>query len=439
MRIENVSADQRVSTRIEADTIAVVGLGYVGLPLAVRLGEVFSRVVGFDLSGQRVARLNDGVDDTGEIGHERLAASNLVFSVDPAILASASIYIVAVPTPIRPDKRPDLTPLESACRTIAPHLGKGDLVIFESTVYPGVTEDICGPILEAGSDLRAGYDFNLGYSPERINPGDQVNRLETIVKVVSADTPAALDRVASLYGRVIDAGVFRCSSIRVAEAAKVMENTQRDVNIALMNELSVICQRIGISANEVIDAAATKWNFAPFRPGLVGGHCIGVDPYYIAALAEELGHHPEVILAGRRLNDSMVNQVATALIRRLVLRGGAVRAARVGLFGLSFKADVPDLRNSKAIELVTALGGFGLSVMVSDAVCAPDAVEASGLSLTDPNEMHDLDLLVVAADHKAYLEDPAFPGRVKPDGIFADIRGAFRGRTLPAGVDYWSL
>jgi UDP-N-acetyl-D-galactosamine dehydrogenase len=421
------------------ESVAVIGLGYVGLPLAVRLAEKFENVLGFDISETRIDRLKSGFDDTREVVRERLQESGLRVSSSTADLAEATFFIVAVPTPITNSKQPDLRPLEQACRTVGPYLKKRDIVVFESTVYPGVTENFCGPLLSEISGLRAGVDFNLGYSPERINPGDKVNTLETIVKNVSADTPEALDRVAAVYGAAVDAGVFRCSSIRVAEASKVMENTQRDVNIALMNELSLICQRIGVSSNEVIDAASTKWNFVPFRAGLVGGHCIGVDPYYLAALSEQVGHHPEIILAGRRLNDAMVSHVANALMRRLVMRGGPVRSARVGFFGITFKENVPDLRNSKAIELIAALASFGLHVMASDACSSVDEAAREGVTLVDASELVDLDLLVVAVPHREYLVEPEFVKRLRPDGVFGDIRGAFRQHAMPSGISYWSL
>ncbi|MBW6507623.1 MAG: nucleotide sugar dehydrogenase [Rhodobacteraceae bacterium] len=427
------------NARIDSETVAVIGLGYVGLPLAVRLAEIYRNVLGFELSNHRVDQLRKGIDVTLEVDNDRLLASGLNVSADSADLADATFYVVAVPTPITEEKRPDLRPLESACKVIGPYLRAGNVVVFESTVYPGLTEEFCGPLLEQGSGLICGKDFNLGYSPERINPGDKTHQLETIVKPVSADSPEALARVAALYERVVTAGIYRCSSIKVAEAAKVMENTQRDLNIALMNELSQICEKIGISTNEVIDAASTKWNFMPFRPGLVGGHCIGVDPYYMAALSERVGHHPEVILAGRRLNDAMPERVAASLIKRLALRGGPLRGARVGFFGVTFKENIPDLRNSKSIELINELEKFGLHIWVGDAVCDPEDAARQGVSLTDPDKIRDLDMMVMAVAHDAYRQDPDFLARLKPDGVLCDIRGIFRGRDLPKTMDYWSL
>ena len=428
-----------LSPKMTNEVVAIVGLGYVGLPLAVRIAELYENVIGFDLSEGRVAELNSGIDSTFEVENDRLKASNLIATSKAEDLAKATFYIVAVPTPITDDKHPDLRPLEKACELVGPNLTAGDIVVFESTVYPGVTEDYCGPLLEKYSGLKCGDDFSLGYSPERINPGDKVHRLETIVKPVSADSAEALDRAAALYDLVVDAGTHKCTSIKVAETAKVMENTQRDVNIALMNELSLICEKIGISTNEVIDAASTKWNFMPFRPGLVGGHCIGVDPYYIAALAEKAGHHPEVILAGRRLNDKMPEHVAASLIKQLALRGGALRGARVGFFGVTFKENVPDLRNSKSIDLITELETFGLHVMVNDAVATADQAARYGVTFTDDAEITDLDLMVVAVAHDEYRDNPALLARLKDDGILCDMRGIYREAALPETLGYWSL
>lgn len=428
-----------LSERSDGESVAIIGLGYVGLPLAVRLAERYRTVLGFDLSKDRVKQLNQGVDLTLEVDNDRLAASGLRASADPADLAGATFYIVAVPTPITDDKRPDLAPLDSACRIIGPNLRPGNVVVFESTVYPGLTEEFCAPLLEKMSGLVHRTDFNIGYSPERINPGDKVHRLETIIKPVSGDTPETLERVAALYERIVDAGVYRCSSIKVAEAAKVMENTQRDVNIALMNELSQVCDKIGISTQEVIDAASSKWNFMPFRPGLVGGHCIGVDPYYMAALSERVGHHPEVILAGRRLNDAMPERIASALIRRLACRGGALRGARVGFFGVTFKENVPDLRNSKAIELIHKLEEFGLHIMATDPHCDPSNALGDGIDLVDPETIRDLDMMIVAVAHDVYRTDPAMLGRLKPDGLLGDLRGIFRRSDLPETAHYYSL
>lgn len=421
------------------ETIAVVGLGYVGLPLAVSLCEKYGPVTGFDISADRVAALNAGEDATNEIARDRLVASGLRATNDAAALSGASFYIVTVPTPITDSKQPNLDPLRGACQTIGPHLAKGDVVVFESTVYPGVTEDVCGPILADLSGLTPSQDFYLGYSPERINPGDKVNTVETIIKNIAADRPETLDRLEAVYGQIVDAGTFRCTSIKVAEAAKVLENTQRDINIALMNELSLICQRIGVPTLEVIEAAASKWNFVPFYPGLVGGHCIGVDPYYLAYLGQKLGLHPDVILAGRRINDAMTHEISAELIKRLVSRGGSVRSARVACLGVTFKENVPDLRNSKAIELIETLRQYGLDVLVHDPVCSVPEVRSLGLEIVGRDEIRDLDCLILAAPHKTFLDDDALLDSLKPNAIFADIKGVFRKADLPPTVDYWML
>lgn len=421
------------------ENIAVIGLGYVGFPLSISLAKKFENVIGFDISAHRVESLQAGSDYTCEIGDEVIAASRLSISNGPEDLAAATFYIVTVPTPVSKNKRPDLSPLRSACQTVGQYLSKDDIVVFESTVYPGVTEDICGPLLEKASGMKAGVDFFLGYSPERINPGDRNNPLEKIVKNVSGDTPETLERVAAVYEAIITAGIFRASSIKVAEASKVIENTQRDINIALMNELALICDRIDISSMDVIEAASTKWNFIPFTPGLVGGHCIGVDPYYLASLSEEVGHHPNVILSGRRMNDSMTSFVASTILKKLALRGGSLRNARVGVFGIAFKENVPDIRNSKAIELIDELKSFGLTVLVNDPhVSEKDAMHA-GIEIASQADMQNLDLAVVATAHREYLEDPNFLNFLLPDGMLIDIKSAFRTKARPEGTGYWSL
>jgi len=422
-----------------SEKIAVIGLGYVGFPLAIALAEKYETVAGFDISDHRVATLRKGVDFTDEINSERMAASGLFVTSKAEDIANATFYIVTVPTPVSESKRPDFGPLRSACAIIGKYLSKGDVVVFESTVYPGVTEDLCGPLLEESSGLKAGVDFNLGYSPERINPGDRDNPLEKIVKNVSGDTPETLERVAAIYEVIITAGIYKASSIKVAEASKVIENTQRDINIALMNELAMICNRIGISTTEVIEAASTKWNFIPFTPGLVGGHCIGVDPYYLAALSEELGHHPEVILSGRRVNDSMVTYIANVILKKLALRDSSIRKARIGVFGISFKENVPDIRNSKAIELINELKSFGLTIMVNDPhVSRADAMR-EGIELVDMSETQNLDLAVMIAPHKEYLDNPDFLNCLSSDGVLIDIKSVFKDRVLPEASDYWSL
>src|SRR4051812_43481800 len=349
-----------------AERIAVVGLGYVGLPVALAFARKFPGTIGFDINVEKVNSLKAGVDRTGETSSEELKASKLQMTHDPAELRQATFFVVAVPTPVDVDNRPDLTPVVKASETVAKALKKGDVVVYESTVYPGVTEEVCGPILAKLSGLKQGVDFKLGYSPERINPGDKQHTLERITKVVSGEDEATLERVAAAYGAIVDAGIHRAPSIKVAEAAKVIENTQRDINIALMNELSMIFDRMGIRTADVLAAAGTKWNFLKFRPGLVGGHCIGVDPYYLTTKAQQLGYQPEVILAGRRVNDNMGRYVAQRLVKLLVNADIPVRSARVGILGLTFKEDVNDIRNSKVPGIATELREFGIQPMVHD-------------------------------------------------------------------------
>ena len=421
------------------EKVATIGLGYVGLPVALAFARRYEGAIGFDIDPRRVAELESGHDRTGEVTSDELRASTLAFSADPQALAEATAYVVAVPTPIDADRRPDLRPVISASRTIAPFLRPGDLVVYESTVYPGVTEDVCAPILCEGSGLSRDQ-IQLGYSPERINPGDKEHRLETIVKVVSGDSDAARDRVAALYGAIVDAGIHVAPSIRAAEAAKVIENTQRDLNIALMNELAIIFDRLGIRTVDVLAAAGTKWNFLPFRPGLVGGHCIGVDPYYLTAKAESVGYHPEVILAGRRVNDGMGGFVARKLVKMLIERNLPVRGARVGVLGLTFKENVPDLRNSRVPDILQELRDFGIEALVHDPMADPEeARHEFGLTLSPLEEMKDLDGVILAVAHDKYLSDlPKLLGLVVDDGVVVDVKSALD----PASVgdrQYWSL
>lgn len=432
-------ARPRAQKKFTHERIAVIGLGYVGLPLAVCLSRKFDTVVGLDISAKRVRQLQSGRDRTNEVKADDLARSDLKITGSSPGIAAATFYIVTVPTPITAANQPDLSPLQAACRTIGTYLRQGDIVVFESTVYPGVTEDVCGPILAEMSGLRCGRDFHLGYSPERINPGDTTNTIEKITKVVAGDCGETLERMVAVYGQIIAAGLHRATSIKVAEGAKVLENTQRDVNIALMNELSLICDKIGINTHDVIAAAATKWNFLPFTPGLVGGHCIGVDPYYLASLAEQVGLHPQVILSGRRLNDGMVSHVAHSALRLLIELGGDVSASKIGVFGISFKENVPDIRNSKALELVNNLRGFGLSPLVHDPLCPKVAAQAHQITLSPLEQMGDLDLMIVAGAHSVYLDDPNFLSLLKESGALMDIRGEFRGRPEASSRRYWSL
>jgi UDP-N-acetyl-D-galactosamine dehydrogenase len=352
----------------QKDRIAVIGLGYVGLPVALAFAKKFPDTVGFDINLEKVEALRRGIDQTGEVSADDLKLSSLKITSNPDHLANANFFIVVVPTPIDRNHRPNLTPLLKASETVGKMLKRGAVVVYESTVYPGVTEEICGPVLAKVSGLKQGIDFKLGYSPERINPGDKAHSLEKIVKVVAGEDAETLERVARVYKTIIDAGVYRSPSIKVAEAAKVIENTQRDLNIALMNELALICDRLGLSTRDILAAANTKWNFLPFTPGLVGGHCIGVDPYYLTTKAEEVGYHPQVILAGRRINDSMGAYLGQRLVKLLVQANLSTKGARVGILGLTFKENVPDLRNSRVPDIVTELRQFGIEPLVHDSL-----------------------------------------------------------------------
>lgn len=424
--------------------VAVVGLGYVGLPLAVALSQRFS-VIGFDISAKRIAELESGQDHTLEVAPEKLAQAKIQFTSDPSNLRQAGVIIIAVPTPIDNHRNPDLAPVESASKLVGANMGEGCIVVYESTVYPGLTEEICAPILEAQSGLKLNEGFFLGYSPERINPGDRVHTLETITKIVSGSTPQAADLLAKLYGTIVKAGVHRASSIRVAEAAKVIENTQRDLNIALMNELAIIFAHMGIDTREVLEAAGTKWNFLPFRPGLVGGHCIGVDPYYLTFKAEELGFHPEVILAGRRTNDRMGKYLAECAIKRLIKAGRKVNGCRIGILGLTFKENVPDLRNTRVVDVIAELKDYGAEVIVHDPMADAAAARVEyGVDLAPLEEFRNLDALVLAVAHNDYAGlDPwslkeffASP----ENAIVIDAKAFFNPAAMKqAGVDYWRL
>jgi UDP-N-acetyl-D-galactosamine dehydrogenase len=421
---------------------AVIGLGYVGLPVALALARHFEPVIGFDVAERRVATLRRGEDWTGEVTPADLEATTLRLTSDARDLAAASFFIVTVPTPIDADRRPDLRPLDSACRVVGPALQPGAVVVFESTVYPGLTRELCGSILAETSGLRQGVDFKLGYSPERINPGDRVHRLETITKIVSGEDEETLERVAAVYGKIVTAGLHRASSIEVAEAAKVIENTQRDLNIALMNELAIIFDRLGISTMEVLRAAATKWNFMPFTPGLVGGHCIGVDPYYLTTKAEAVGYHPQVILAGRRINDSMGAYVAQRLVKMLIATDHRVKGTRIGILGLAFKENVPDLRNSRVPDIVAELRAFGIEAMVHDPLAnAEEARHEYGLELRTMSALHDLDGLVIAVPHREFHVDgfAAALATLAPGGVLIDVKSAVDRALVPPGIAYWSL
>ncbi|WP_137936341.1 nucleotide sugar dehydrogenase [Chitinivorax sp. B] len=423
--------------------IAVVGLGYVGLPLAVEFGKKH-RTIGFDLSVDKIEAYKRFVDPTGEVSTEDLKASTgLEPTTDASKLGEADFIIVAVPTPVDDAHRPDFSPLVSASRSVGANMKRGAIVVYESTVYPGATEEECVPVLEKHSGMKWGVDFQVGYSPERINPGDKEHTLTRIVKVVSGDTPETLEKVAAVYASVITAGVYKASSIKVAEAAKVIENTQRDLNIALMNELALIFDRIGIDTLEVLQAAGTKWNFLPFRPGLVGGHCIGVDPYYLTYKADKLGYHPQVILAGRRINDGMGKFVAEQTVKHMIHNGSGVKGAKVIVFGLTFKENCPDLRNSKVVDIVTELKSYGIDVIVHDPVpVAAEAEHEYGLSLTEWEALPQADAVVMAVAHKEFLARPLsdFQTKLKAGGVFVDVKSQFDlAKLREAGLTVWRL
>ncbi len=433
-------------------TVAVVGLGYVGLPLAAAFGRVLP-TIGFDLNEEKLSQYRTGLDPSGEVDSAAFAAAeHLEFTGDPARLGEATVVIVVVPTPIDEAHQPDLSPLQGACKTVATYLRPGMTVVFESTVYPGCTEEICVPILQAGSGLPwagapgAASDvdgFHVGYSPERINPGDKVHRLETITKVVSGDTHETLQRLAGLYEMVVEAGVHRAASIKVAEAAKVIENTQRDLNISLMNELALIFNRLEIDTLDVLEAAGTKWNFLPFRPGLVGGHCIGVDPYYLTHRAEAAGHHPQVILAGRQTNDGMGKFIAEQAIKRLAKTGKPIQQTPVTVLGLTFKENCPDLRNSRVIDVVDELREYGCDVQVHDPLA--DSAEARreyGLELVPWDELKPAGVLVLAVPHKDYLERDVdiYRGLLEEGATVMDVKCVLdRNACREAGLLLWRL
>jgi UDP-N-acetyl-D-galactosamine dehydrogenase len=421
--------------------IAVIGLGYVGLPLAVALARRFQPVFGFDSSAQRLSELRGSIDRTGEISSEQLRAGTLQFADNTSDLRGCSLFILAVPTPVDDERRPDLRPLIEACRTVGAAMQAGSVIVVESTVYPGLTREICGPILAETSGLRAGIDFHLGYSPERINPGDKQHRLETIVKVIAGETPETVERLAAVYGAIIPAGIYRAPSIEVAEAAKVIENIQRDLNIALMNELAMIFDNLNISTREVLAAAGTKWNFLPFVPGLVGGHCIGIDPYYLTARAEREGFHAHVILAGRRINDGMGAFIANRMVKLLSSNDRSLGRSRIGILGLTFKENVPDMRNSRVPDIRKELSAFGISTLVHDPLLDADEVRrAYDIELVTSDALIDLDGLILAVPHRKFLENSeTLFAMLRPGGVIMDIKSALDRNTIPATLTYWSL
>jgi UDP-N-acetyl-D-glucosamine/UDP-N-acetyl-D-galactosamine dehydrogenase len=426
-----------------ARKIAVVGLGYVGLPIAVAFGKQ-QRVIGFDINKAKIAELQKGIDHTGEVSDEDLKATDVQYTSQPSELKAADFIIVAVPTPINEALQPDLTALRKSSELIGANLSPGSIVVFESTVYPGATEEVCQPILEQASGMKCGVDFKLGYSPERINPGDKEHRLETIIKVVSAQDSASLEIVAKTYELVVKAGIHRAPSIKVAEAAKVIENTQRDLNIALMNELALIFHRLGIDTKSVLEAAGTKWNFLKFSPGLVGGHCIGVDPYYLTSKAESVGYHPQVILAGRRINNGMGKFVAEQTMKRLSDLARPVNDLKVAVLGLTFKENVPDLRNSRVPDIIRELQEYGVQVLVHDPVASPEeAVAEYGIHLSKWDELKNIDGLVIAVAHRSYA-DMGIPSLLKPlrsqwEGVVIDVKCLLEPEDLPKTLNYWRL
>jgi UDP-N-acetyl-D-galactosamine dehydrogenase len=424
--------------------IAVVGLGYVGLPLAVEFGKKYP-TIGIDLSAEKIEAYRNRVDPTGEVSCEDLrAATQLSYHTDPELLRNADFIVIAVPTPVDKAHQPDFIPLIKSSEVVGNHIKRGAIVVYESTVYPGATEEVCIPLIEKHSGFKWKQDFFVGYSPERINPGDKERTLTKIVKIVSGDTPETLKTVSEVYASVITAGVYPASSIKVAEAAKVIENTQRDLNIALMNELAIIFNKIGIDTLEVLEAAGTKWNFQPFRPGLVGGHCIGVDPYYLTHKADMLGYHPQVILAGRRINDGMAAYVAQQTVKQIIQSGGAVKGSKVIVLGLTFKENCPDLRNSKVADLVKELQEFGCDVRVHDPLASSaEAMHEYGIALIEWNALPDqADAIVAAVSHTEYTSQPVthLLAKLKQGGLFIDIKSAYQPEGIEsAGFKLWRL
>ena len=423
--------------------VGVVGLGYVGLPLAVAFGKKI-QTIGFDLATEKIESYKRHRDPTGEVSDDDLkAASQLQVTTDPTALKACDYIIVAVPTPVDEAHQPDFSPLVGSSKSVGQNLKKGAIVVYESTVYPGATEEICIPILEQYSGMKWLRDFHVGYSPERINPGDKEHTLTKILKVVSGDDAATLEKVAQLYESIITAGVHRASSIKVAEAAKVIENTQRDLNIALMNELALIFHKIGIDTMEVLQAAGTKWNFLPFRPGLVGGHCIGVDPYYLTHKADMLGYHPQVILAGRRINDGMGKFIAEQAVKLMITAGSQVKGAKVTVLGLTFKENCPDLRNSRVIDVINELRSYGVEVHVHDPV--PDAGEAKheyGITLETWEQLPKSDAIVLAVSHKEFAARPLsdYQAKLSANGVLADVKAVFDPQAVKAaGIPFWRL
>ena len=440
-----MSLYEKIKNREES--ISLVGLGYVGMPIAIEFAKRGVKVIGYDLNEAKINTYKSGIDPTNEVGDEAIRNTTVEFTADETRLRDAKFHIVAVPTPVNDDHTPDLTPVEGASRIVGRNLTKGAIVVFESTVYPGVTEDVCVPIMEAESGLKCGVDFKVGYSPERINPGDKVHRLETIVKIVSGMDDETLEEVAKVYEIVVDAGVHRASCIKVAEAAKVIENSQRDINIAFMNELSIIFNKMGIDTKSVLEAAGTKWNFLKFYPGLVGGHCIGVDPYYLTYKAEQLGYHSQVILSGRRINDDMGKYVAESIVKNLIKADVAIKTAKVAILGFTFKENCPDTRNTKIIDIYNELKEYGITATVADPTA--DKAEAKhlyGMEFVDICDIKDCDAVILAVAHEEFKNfteadfDKMFKSGDNSTKVLADIKGLLdRTQYENAGYIYWRL
>jgi UDP-N-acetyl-D-galactosamine dehydrogenase len=422
--------------------VSVVGLGYVGLPVAVAFGMKYN-VIGFDINSTRIDELKNGIDRTGEVGSEDLKMSNIKFTSNKEDLSEANFHIIAVPTPVDSHKKPDLSPMLRASESIGSILKKGDVVVYESTVYPGVCEEECLPLLERVSGLKGGVDFKIGYSPERINPGDKSHSFTKILKIVSAQDEESLDIISAMYSSVVTAGVYKASSIKVAEAAKVIENTQRDLNIALVNELSIIFDKIGIDTHEVLEAAGTKWNFIKYKPGLVGGHCIGVDPYYLTFKSEMIGYYPQVILSGRKINDNMGKYVAERCIKEMIHAGCAIKGSKVTIMGLTFKEDCPDLRNSRVVDILDELKEFGVHLEVFDPLANSSDVETEfGIKACEFESIKESNAVIFAVQHSSFLNFTAndFAKLLSKDGVVIDVKGIFNPSTIrELGYRYWRL
>lgn len=429
------------------EALSLIGLGYVGMPIAVEFAKRGVRVIGYDLNVEKIETYKSGIDPTHEVGNDVIKNTTVQFTSDERKLRDAKFHIVAVPTPVNADHTPDLRPVEGASRILGRNLAKGSIVVFESTVYPGVTEDVCVPILEKESGMKCGEDFKVGYSPERINPGDKTHRLNTITKIVSGMDEETLDTVAKVYELVVDAGVHRAESIKVAEAAKVIENSQRDINIAFMNELSIIFNKMDIDTKAVLEAAGTKWNFMPFRPGLVGGHCIGVDPYYLTYKAEQLGYHSQIILAGRRINDDMGKYVVESLVKKLIKADISIKNAKVAILGFTFKENCPDTRNTKVIDIVEELGEYGIKPLIADPVAdTEEAKREYGISFVDISKINDMDAIILAVAHNEFCNlnmeslNKLYKNERNNKKVLLDIKGILdRKQYETAGYIYWRL